>query len=141
MPPRRWGDILTAVVIAIRVERLVRFAGLEKAAKSAGVTLALDGTAAPVGAAGELSCSARELEKLDTAWRVLRVRPFNATCLRRALVGGYFLRHRHPALRVGVRKENGAVSAHAWIEVDGIGLDPDGGAYAVLRTPDGGSAS
>lgn len=135
MPPRRWADIVLIGALAARIEYLVRFEGLTKAAKCAGVAVALNGMAAPTGSTDDIPISVRERERLDTAWRVLRIRPFNSTCLRTALVGGYVLRAHRPALRVGVGKSNGLVAAHAWIEVDGVSLDPDAAAkYAVLDT-------
>lgn len=98
----------------------------------------MDGVAAPVGATTLVELSAREREQLDTAWRMLRRPPFNGTCLRRALVGGYFLRAHDPILRIGVAKTDGVVAAHAWVEIDGVGLDPDGAEkYRVLSRPDG----
>ncbi len=96
----------------------------------------MDGASAAVAIPAEAGLTARELEQLDTAWRILRWGPFNGTCLRRAVVGGYFLRHHHPLLRIGVTKTGGKVAAHAWVEVGGVGLDPDGAAvYRVLLSP------
>lgn len=135
-PPRRWVDLVVAVGVAARVERALARGGLDRAARVSGVTVGMDGEAAPVGRVDEVDFSPRERERLDTAWRLLRQRPFNGTCLRRALVGAYFLRDREPLLRIGVSKEHGVVAAHAWLELDGIGLDPDGGErYTVLRSP------
>jgi len=98
----------------------------------------MDGAAAPClnDSGVALTLSEREKEQLDTAWRVLRQRPFNGTCLRRAIVGGYFLRAHDPLLRIGVAKDRGRVTAHAWIEVDGVSLDPDGPRkYMALAKP------
>jgi len=136
-PPRRWGDLVIAALIAVRVERALRRGGLESAARIGGVRVGMDGSAARVGTLSEVAFSAREREQLDTAWRLLRQPPFNGTCLRRALVGGYFVRHRDPLLRIGVTKVEGEVSAHAWLEVDGVSLDPDAAEkYAVLDDPE-----
>lgn len=98
--------------------------------------MAMDGRAAPVTSLWNAPLSDREREQLETAWRLLRWGPFNGTCLRRAVVGGYFLRTRGPLLRIGVTKTNGSVAAHAWVEVAGVGLDPDGAdVYEMLRSP------
>jgi hypothetical protein len=43
---------------------------------------------------------------------------YDGTCLRRALVLGWFLRAHHPRLRLGVMVDEDTV-AHAWIEVGG----------------------
>ena len=73
---------------------------------------------------------------MDSAWRLLRRRPFNPTCLRRALLGGYVLRRHAPVVRIGVAKTDKLVLAHAWVEVDGVSLDPDAIVlYEVLRRP------
>lgn len=55
-----------------------------------------------------------------------------ATCLRRALVTGYFLR-RHPVLRLGLTSDG--VTAHARVEADGHAYDPGEtvGAFRALR--------
>lgn len=53
------------------------------------------------------------------------------TCLRRALVTGFALRRRGPILRLGITG-NGS-TAHAWIEVDGVGfgMEEVEGAFAA----------
>lgn len=128
--------MLTAAVVAVRAEVAIRRHGLAGASRVGGLQLAMDGAAAPVAMPFEAGLTDRELEQLDIAWRLLRWGPFNGTCLRRAVVGGYFLRHRDPLLRIGVTKTAGKVAAHAWVEVGGVGLDPDGSSvYRVLSSP------
>lgn len=135
-PARRWVDMLTAAALAVRAEVAIRRHGVTGAARAGGLHLAMDGEAAQVAIPTEAGLTDRELEQLDTAWRILRWGPFNGTCLRRAVVGGYFLRKRSPLLRIGVTKTGGRVAAHAWVEVNGVGLDPDGSAlYRVLVRP------
>lgn len=137
-PPRRWTDLVRAVAVALRVESALRRGGIARAALVGRVHVVMDGVAAPTSPLASVDLSPREREKLDTAWRLLRQHPFNGTCLRRAIVGGYFLRERDPILRIGVSKANGIVAAHAWIEIDGVSLDPDGAErYAVLTAPKG----
>ena len=129
--------MLVTAFVAARAEVAIRRDGIGGAARVGGLPVATDGAVAPVAPPSAAGLSRRELEQLDTAWRVLRWGPFNGTCLRRAVVGGYFLRHRHPLLRIGVAKVDGAVAAHAWLEVGGVGLDPDGGTvYRVLDIPE-----
>lgn len=49
-------------------------------------------------------------------------------CLRRALVLGHLLRQRNPTLHLGVRRTaEGTFGAHAWIEIEGVRLEPDTG--------------
>jgi hypothetical protein len=66
--------------------------------------------------------------------RVLRHWPFDDTCLRRALVLGQRIRRLDPALLIGVRHDDsGALTAHAWLIVAGVALDPLAAKYAPLR--------
>lgn len=135
-PARRWRDMVVSVMLIVRVERALQAGSLARAAELGHVKVAMDGAAAPLGLPTEAGLSRRELEQLDTAWRILRHGPFNGTCLRRAIVGGYFVRNRSPKVRIGVSKVHGTVAAHAWLEVNGVGLDPDGAvAYSVLDSP------
>lgn len=137
LPPRRWIDTTIAAVLAVRVERALARGGVDRAARLGHVRVAMNGSAAPTAPLSSIRLSSREREQLDIAWRVLAHRPFNGTCLRRAIVGGYFLRARQPLLRIGVAKSAGIVTAHAWVEVDGIALDPDASErYAVLSRPE-----
>lgn len=59
--------------------------------------------------------------------------PVETTCLRRALVVGHQLRRYGPVLRLGVRREDGEVKAHAWLEIDGESLDPTSADFASLE--------
>jgi len=54
---------------------------------------------------------------------------FSATCLRQALALWFLLRRRGMAaeLRIGVRKNADRLEAHAWVESNGLALDPTGG--------------
>ena len=70
--------------------------------------------------------SMNERRRLRIAWRVLAIGPFDGSCLRRALVGAWMLRSRDHAVRIGVRKTPDGIRAHAWLEIDGVSLDPDG---------------
>lgn len=51
-----------------------------------------------------------------------RLTPFPVTCLTRSLLLGWLLRRHGVAcgLRIGVRLRDGAFSAHAWVECDGV---------------------
>jgi len=84
----------------------------------------------------------RQRRQVRTALRLLKRWPLGDTCLRQALVCGYLLRHRHPALHVGVAKIDGEVRAHAWLTVGDAILDPIGSAssYLTLETLPGTAA-
>lgn len=66
-----------------------------------------------------------------------RYAPINATCLRQALVLSWLLGRRGvaTALRIGVAREGGVLSAHAWLEREGevISGVSDGHRYEPLR--------
>ncbi len=122
-PPSVWWDAARTVVLAGVVELGLRRMPVTRLSRLLGVHLLLDGTPAASGITETLRLSARERQRLDVTWRVLRHRPFNGTCLRRALLAGRVVRHRDHAVRIGVRKVDGVVSAHAWLELDGTVLD------------------
>lgn len=128
--PRRWALLGRVACTAALVEPAIRLLPLRTAARLAGACLVLDDVAADRDAWAELSEADRE--RCDLALRLLRRRPFRATCLRRSLVLATLLRHRTPALRVGVAKSGGVVAAHAWLELDGATLDPDAADYRGL---------
>lgn len=52
--------------------------------------------------------------------------PIAATCLRQSLLVWWLLRRRgvDARLQLGVRRTQGAVDAHAWVELDGVALAP-----------------
>ncbi|MCM3660787.1 lasso peptide biosynthesis B2 protein [Georgenia satyanarayanai] len=124
--PRTWVRAARAAALAALVEIGLRTLPLPRLARLLRVRLVLDGTAGRRADPRLIRLTPDERERLDVTWRVLRHRPFNGTCLRRALLGAHVLRHREHAVRIGVQKVDGEVKAHAWLEVDGIVVDPDG---------------
>lgn len=150
--PRRWAFLARVALTAAVIELAVRVLPLPTVARAAGVPLAAghsrgtapaalaapDGDAAPDAAPdadGWARLTDRDRARGELALRAVEHRPFRATCLRRSLLLGHLLRHHHPALRLGVKKTDGVVSAHAWVEVDGVSLDPDAAAYRTLAVP------
>lgn len=121
-------DVRTALVtvaLAPLVEIGLRTVGVQRTARRLGVDLRLDG--APEGAeAGDrvVPLDRAERRQLRVAWRLLALGPFDGTCLRRSLIGARLLRRRSHAVRIGVRKVGGELTAHAWLEIDGVSLDP-----------------
>ena len=67
--------------------------------------------------------------------------PYHATCLPRALVVWGLLRRcaLEGALTIGVRKAEGELEAHAWVELDGVSLEqgPETVPFAPLRASSG----
>ncbi|MBD8061586.1 lasso peptide biosynthesis B2 protein [Oceanitalea stevensii] len=124
--PRTWVRAVRTAALAAAVELGLRVLPLPRLARLLRVRLVLDGTAGRRTDPRLIRLTEDERERLDVTWRVLRHRPFNGTCLRRALLGAHALRYRDHAVRIGVQKVAGEVKAHAWLEVDGIVVDPDG---------------
>ncbi len=135
--PRCWPFVLRVAATAAAVELAVRTLPLPAVSRFAGVPLAV-GPERPGDAWAAIPD--RDRRRAELALRVLRGRPFRATCLRRALVLGVLLRRHHPALRVGVAKAAGTVAAHAWLEVDGVSLDAESAAYRPLPLGNGRAA-
>lgn len=142
VPPREWPAVLAAAGAALVVEVGLRVTTLPRLARLVGAPLRLDSggdlmpsSSEQLGTGLTARLDPRLRRRLRSARRVLRHWPFGDTCLRRALVTGYVLRRRHPVLRVGVAKVDGRIQAHAWLEVDGVSLDPAGAAlYRALET-------
>jgi hypothetical protein len=61
--------------------------------------------------------------------------PRAATCLRQALVVGTLLRRQglDAQLRIGVQPDAERFGAHAWVELGGVALGPQGAAFAPLH--------
>ena len=63
-----------------------------------------------------------------------------ATCLRQSLLVYWLLRRRglDPEIKLGVRKQDGALDAHAWVELDGLALtqsDPVHHPFEIKQGP------
>lgn len=122
-PPSVWVDAARTVTLAALVEVGLRSMPVTRLSDRLGVRLLLDGRPVATGTVDQLQLTPRERQRLDVTWRVLRHRPFNGTCLRRALLTARVVRHRDHAVRIGVGKTDGVVSAHAWLELDGVVVD------------------
>lgn len=133
--PRDYAAVLAAVVAQSRIEWALHRRPLPEFAAALGVPLVTGAGAVATEPFAE-RLTADERRALRAVRRVLRRWPWDNTCLRRALGMGYALRHRSPSLRVGVTKSDGAVRAHAWLEIDGRTLDPEApSAYLSLVDP------
>ena len=147
---RRWRrlarelpETVAAGVVAVVVELGLRVTTLPKLARLLRVQL----DPAMTGAGGDLmqgsatTLSESDCRRVRSTQRVLRRWPFGDTCLRQALVSGTLLRHRQPVLHLGVAKIDGAIKAHAWLDIGGGILDPLAAAtsYQGLAAPGTGS--
>ena len=74
------------------------------------------------------SASAAELDAATNLARLAAIAgsrsPIDATCLRQSLLVYWWLRRRGlaPELKIGVQRNDGALDAHAWVELDGHAL-------------------
>jgi hypothetical protein len=75
-----------------------------------------------------------DMDRVLRAIHAIARRVPRATCLTRALAAMLMLaRHGHAAtLRLGVAKEDGRVSAHAWLESEGRTIMDGAGMFVVL---------
>lgn len=119
IPPRELLTTARAGLLLIGVEIGLRRLRLQTLARWCGVRLDFSprSAASPV-ALGELP--ERTQRAVRAARRVTRRWPFSSgSCLRRALVGGHLIRDLRPTIRIGVADRDGAIAAHAWLELDG----------------------
>lgn len=85
----------------------------------------LFGTIIEPGLDGAISPNPEAARARAVAWRVLFVAnrlPWHSTCLVRALAGGLLMRRRGimgAVIRFGVKREAGALTAHAWLLLNG----------------------
>ena len=131
----RPSDLVEAVAIlatAVRVESSLRRHDLPTTAARLGLRL---GSASANGGTPEprerLPAWAARRARLTLV--VMRCWPFGDTCLRKSLVMGHRLRRLSPQLFLGVRSADDEVfSAHAWLRITGIDIDPTSAQYMVL---------
>lgn len=135
VPAREWAAVVAAAGVAVVAEVGLRTTTLPRIARLLGVPLRLDGDDDVMPAATRLRLSPVALRRLRATRRVMRHWPLGDTCLRRALVSGQRLRRLDPVLRVGVAKIDGKIQAHAWLEIDGVALDPAGAALFQSLEP------
>jgi hypothetical protein len=128
--------ILVTTVLALWVEFLIRRRSLSGAAAACGVPLdtSPDVSHAQLVHQGVPTppFSRTEVRQLNAVRRVMRHWPSTSgvwgsgTCLRESLLAGYFLRNRHPVMRVGGGLVDGNTTFHAWIEVSGVNTGAEG---------------
>lgn len=115
---------LSLVEVGLRVARLPRLAA------ALGVALAAD-EAPP--APGRITLHPNEARQLKALAIVAPHWPFGSgACLRQSLVAGRVLRAYAPRLRLGVGPEAPELLAHAWLEVDGLGVIGDQAGFLPL---------
>ena len=137
---REVPDLLRSTLAAARMEVALRRDPLDVVARRMGARLYTRTSGPEPGSDGPApTFSDAERARVATARRVTRHWPFGDTCLRRSLMTAHQLRDRSPELYVGVAKTDGVVTAHAWVVVDGVSLDPSGAARFTTLEPAGGT--
>ena len=119
---RHTVEVLRVLIVAALVEVGLRTATLPRVAGWCGIELDLEsGGVAPRSGI----CLPRGAEApVRAVVAVMAHWPFGDTCLRRCLVLGQRVRDLEPVLRMGVAVgEDGAFSAHSWLEIQGQSLD------------------
>lgn len=133
VPLRELPAVVAAAAVAVAVEIGLHTLKLPRLARLMGTPLADDG-GVPARVVDSFPMPPRLVVRLRAVRRVMRHWPFGDTCLRLALVSGQRIRRLRPLLRVGVAKDADGVRAHAWLEVDGVSLDPEApNEFAVIE--------
>ncbi|WP_051400084.1 lasso peptide biosynthesis B2 protein [Haloechinothrix halophila] len=132
----RFGvEAARAVVTLLVIEVCLRTGGVDTACARLG--LRSDLTSARQPRAGHVVLPRRTKTPVRACCAVASAWPAGDTCLRRCLLLGHRLRQLDPVLRIGVRREDAVFAAHAWLEIDGVALDPASAGYAALGTANG----
>ena len=120
-----WGvaAVVEVGLHTVRLPRLCRWLGVP-----------LDTSAAPRPRPdGVVIVPRRARRRLAATRRALKYWPFGDSCLRVALVGGFLVRDLDPVLRIGVARHRSEITAHAWLEIGGVSLDPGSGDFAPVE--------
>jgi len=108
---------VTAIVVAIEVG--LKITDVRHLAEWLRVPLATGESRTPASGPADLTGLSEREQRLHWAisW-VMANWLYDGTCLRRALAFGWFVRARHPVLRLGMLSDEKTI-AHAWIEFEG----------------------
>jgi hypothetical protein len=105
--------VVAAAEIGMRTTDLGHLAALLKVPLAPGMS-----EIPQIGIGGAGTLTRREQRNHRAAGWVLDRWVFDGTCLRRALIVGYFLRRHHPVLRLGLVGDGR--TSHAWVEAEGM---------------------
>ena len=127
-----WLEVIICLAVLVRVE-----GNLRRRAPLAELSSQELGRS-PQTVADVVSLSARQMRSVRVVDTLFAFWPWKGTCLRRSLVLTNRLSASSPRLRVGVRRDSGRMTAHAWVEIDGVSWDPEARRYEPLALVDGG---
>jgi len=125
LPARLRLDVVRTTAVVVVAEIGLRTTDIARLADLMRVPLATQMADIPTIAPLDRSRLTSGEERLQwaTGWTLDRW-VYDGTCLRRALVSGFFLRRHHPVLRLGLIGEG--QNAHAWVEAEGMSFDASG---------------
>jgi len=132
----RPGDVVQAMAtlaVATRIELSLRRRGLPATAARFGLRLGGPSSSTePPSPRQPLPSWAVRRARLAVA--LMRWWPFGDTCLRKSLVIGNRLSDLSPRLFIGIRSSGGQgfTSAHAWLQINGIDIDPTSADYIAF---------
>jgi hypothetical protein len=116
----RRAALLRALPVALAIELGLRTLPLPRLARLLGVPVATS----PEPASSEGAAPPPGFAAIAFAADALyRRRSENGRCLRRCLLAGHLMRRSRPRLRIGARRNQGRIEAHAWLELGGQKLD------------------
>ncbi len=133
LPIRSKAEYVSVAFLSLAAEAALRTQPLSRASKWFGVRLEPDPD--PLTLKDDVELPTWAVRRVRVVQAVMIHWPIDGTCLRHSLVAGRRIRSLSPVLRLGVRKDAGQVSAHAWLEIDGRSLDPSSSKYATLEIP------
>jgi len=131
LPPGQRRDTLRATIVLAAVRAGLGVVPLRALASVLGVRV---GDARPAGVRLPFADS-RATSVARVVDRLMSSGPSENRCLRRALVLGHLLRSEKPCVRIGVRRVDGQVQAHAWLEIrDRVVAEPNLKELETFRT-------
>lgn len=132
LPRRDQIAVAHIAIVALAAEAGLRVSKPTRLARRFGLTVGRD--AAPPAPKRLPPLSPSEARALRAATMIFGSVMSERACLRYSLVAGHVLRRRRPVLRLAATRRDGAVHAHAWIEVDGVRIDwADASTFTPMR--------
>lgn len=133
--PRKFAALTESLVLLLTAEAVVRLGGLNTAARWFGASVVFTHNE-PGHDTRSLGLSLSQRRRLVVLARVAGRWPLSpsGSCLRHSLAAAHILRARKPNLRLGVGNSPDAkMTAHAWLEVDGIAVTYPGNYLPLVR--------
>ncbi len=124
--------VMRAIPIALAVEIGLRVLSLPALARLLGVRLGMRRADQAGERRGSAEMDEAESQSARAVEMVFRNWPRGGSCLRKSLVLARVLRKRNPVIRIGVARIEEGLTAHAWVEVEGVPFDSTSGSFSPL---------